>query len=96
MVQARHATWSPRIASQWAEPMPASGRATRPTPPRPTIVPIQTRPVQGWPPGRSPSSSSSQTGTVATMSAAVPLGTVFSDHITSEFPTESKSTPIAA
>ena len=59
-------------------------------------MPAQARTVQGWPPGRRPSNSVSHSGTVATMSAAMPLGMRFSDHITSALPTESSRTPISA
>ena len=96
MVHDRHATCSATMARAWAALTAPSGRATSATPARPTIVPTHTRAVQGWPPGRRPSSSRIHSGTVATIRAAIPLGTVCSAHITSELPTERSSTPMRA
>ena len=59
-------------------------------------APAQARTVQDCPPGRRPSNSVSHSGTVATMSAAMPLGMRFSDHITNAFPIASSSTPMSA
>ena len=84
------------MARPWAASSSPSGRATRATPASPITVPTHTRAVQGWPPGRRPSSSRIHSGTVATISAAMPLGTVRSATITSELPTESSSTPMNA
>ncbi len=96
MVQEKAAIWRAMTPGQWpAETLP-SGRATNPTPTRPMRVPIQTRRVQGSPPGRRPSSSSIHRGTVATMRAAMPLGMVRSDHITRPLPTDRSSTPMKA
>jgi hypothetical protein len=84
------------MATQCAPPPPAPGRATSATPARPMRPPSQARTVQGWPFRRRPSSSVSQSGTVATISAAMPLGMLFSDHMTSPLPTPSSSAPTSA
>ncbi len=64
------------------------GEARPPSPPTPA-------PSRAGRPAAGRRAAGSRAGTVATISAAIPLGTVFSAHITSEFPTERSSTPMS-
>ncbi len=91
MAHEMQATCSAPMAAQCPACTPPSGRATKPTPTSPMNVPVQARAVQGWPFGRNPSRRRSHSGTVATISAAMPLGMRFSAHITSALPTDSRS-----
>jgi hypothetical protein len=65
-------------------------------PRRPRARPSVMRSVGRGPPGRSQSKRTIQTGTVATMSAAIPDGTRCSAQVTPPFPPPSRSAPITA
>src|SRR5260370_1284973 len=83
-----------RRGSTRSEPPRCAGPTSSASPANPIRSPIATLGTGFTPPGRSQSTITSQSDTVATRSAAIPEGTVCSAQLTPPLPTNSSKVPV--